>query len=132
MSTLLKKGCLVLFSLLLTLPIAAQENNFNSSDYEKYLYDIEMRDGIKLNTVVYAPKDDASEFPILIKRTPYNYRPYGKNDVPEQIIDNPLMQREGFIIVCQDVRGRWMSEGQYTTMTPNQTGDSKIDESSDT
>jgi len=132
MDRILTYVSLLSLSLLLTLPAAAQENNFSSSDYEKSRYDIEMRDGVKLHTIVYAPKDDASEFPILIRRTPYSCRPYDDNVVPEQIISNPYMQKEGFIIVCQDVRGRWMSEGDYTTMTPNQADEQKIDESSDT
>lgn len=132
MDRILTYVSLLSLSLLLTLPAAAQENNFNSSDYEKSRYDIEMRDGVKLHTIVYAPKDDTSEFPILIRRTPYSCRPYDDNVVPEQIISNPYMQKEGFIIVCQDVRGRWMSEGNYTTMTPNRADEGKIDESSDT
>jgi len=132
MDRILTYVSLLSLSLLLTLPAAAQENNFNSSDYEKSRYDIEMRDGVKLHTIVYAPKVDTSEFPILIRRTPYSCRPYDDNVVPEQIISNPYMQKEGFIIVCQDVRGRWMSEGDYTTMTPNRADEQKIDESSDT
>lgn len=110
----------------------AQQNNFTHDDYQKSQYDIEMRDGTKLHTVVYAPEDDSQQYPILLKRTPYSCRPYEKGKVPERIIPNPYLQKEGFIIVCQDVRGRWMSEGQYTTMTPNKTDEDKIDESSDT
>lgn len=132
MDRILTYVSLLSLSLLLTLPAVAQENNFSSSDYEKSRYDIEMRDGVKLHTIVYAPKDDTSEFPILIRRTPYSCRPYDDNVVPEQIISNPYMQKKGFIIVCQDVRGRWMSEGDYTTMTPNRADEGKIDESSDT
>lgn len=125
---------LFLYSLLglISIPALGQENTFSSADYVKSQYDIEMRDGVKLHTVVYAPKDTTQDYPILMKRTPYNCRPYEEGKVPEQIISNPYMQKEGFIIVCQDVRGRWMSEGDYTTMTPNQSDEDKIDESSDT
>lgn len=132
MDRILTFASLLSLSLLLTLPAVGQENNFSSSDYKKSRYNIEMRDGTELHTIVYAPKDDTSEFPILIRRTPYSCRPYDDNVVPEQIISNPHMQKEGFIFVCQDVRGRWMSEGDYTTMTPNQADENKIDESSDT
>ncbi len=125
---------LFLFSLLvlITIPALGQDNSFSSSDYVKSQYDIEMRDGVKLHTVVYAPQDTSQEYPILMKRTPYSCRPYEEGRIPEQIISNPYMQKEGFIIVCQDVRGRWMSEGHYTTMTPNKSDEDEIDESSDT
>jgi len=125
---------LFLFSLLvlITIPALGQDNSFSSSDYVKSQYDIEMRDGVKLHTVVYAPQDTSQEYPILMKRTPYSCRPYEEGRIPEQIISNPYMQKEGFIIVCQDVRGRWMSEGDYTTMTPNKSDEDEIDESSDT
>lgn len=116
----------------ITLPVSGQQDTLRSTDYEKSQHYIEMRDGIKLHTTVYAPKNTSEKYPILMKRTPYSCRPYGEEVVPEQIISNPHMQADGFIIVCQDVRGRWMSEGDYTTMTPNQTDESKIDESSDT
>jgi hypothetical protein len=90
-----------------------------------------MRDGVKLHVVVYAPKDQHEKYPILLKRTPYNCSPYEAGKIPEQIVPNPYLQKSGFIFVCEDVRGRWMSEGQYTTLTPNKKGEDKIDESSD-
>lgn len=124
------KICLVLFAGLLARPAAAQ-HNFTSSDYTKSQYDIEMRDGVKLHTVIYAPKEDTQKYPILMKRTPYSCRPYEEGTIPEQIVPNPYLQQDGFIFVCQDVRGRWMSEGDYTTLTPNKSGEDEIDESSD-
>lgn len=123
---------LTISAIMMATAALAQQGNLTSKDYAKSQYDIEMRDGVKLHTVVYAPKDDSREYPILIKRTPYSCRPYKEGVVPERIVSNPYMQREGFIFVCQDVRGRWMSEGQYTTMTPNYSDEDKIDESSDT
>ena len=111
---------------------AGQQHNLSSEDYTKSQFDIEMRDGVKLHTIVYAPKDTSRQYPILLKRTPYNCRPYEKGKIPEQIVPNPYLQKEGFIFACQDVRGRWMSEGDYTTMTPNRQGKNEIDESSDT
>lgn len=123
---------IALLVLLWTIPSLAQQNNFTHQDYQKSQYDIEMRDGTKLHTVVYAPKDTSQEYPILMKRTPYSCRPYEEGRVPEQIMHNPYLQKEGFIFVCQDVRGRWMSEGDYTTMTPNRDDPKEIDESSDT
>jgi putative CocE/NonD family hydrolase len=123
---------IIFLMVFLTVPSLAQQNNFSSKDYEKSQYDIEMRDGVKLHAVVYAPKDTTQEYPILMKRTPYSCRPYEEGKVPERIMHNPHLQKAGFIFVCQDVRGRWMSEGDYTTMTPNREDPDQIDESSDT
>jgi len=123
---------LVLIFMMSSIPAFAQTSGLTSSDYEKSQYYIEMRDGIKLYTTVYAPKNDSESYPILMTRTPYSCAPYEENVVPDRIIRNPDLQAEGFIIVCQDVRGRWMSEGQYTTMTPNSSDEDVVDESSDT
>lgn len=117
---------------LIAIPVFSQQKELQSTDYEKSQHYIEMRDGVKLHTTVYAPKNQDGEYPILMKRTPYSCRPYGEETIPERIISNPDLQAEGFIIVCQDVRGRWMSEGDYTTMTPNKSDENQIDESSDT
>jgi putative CocE/NonD family hydrolase len=117
---------------LVTLPsILSAQQAFTEDDYTKKEYQVEMRDGVKLHTTVYAPKDQSQEYPILMKRTPYSCRPYGEDKMPRSL-GNPWMVSEGYIFVCQDVRGRWMSEGDYTTMTPNIPGPDGIDESSDT
>ncbi len=103
--------------------------------YNKTEVDIEMRDGIKLHTTIYSPKNKSKKFPIILKRTPYSSRPYGKNNFPEKIGPNSIMMKEGNIIVCQDVRGRWMSEGTYDNMRPHipiKKSNNDIDESSDT
>ena len=113
-------------------PAYSQGNQYSHTDYEKSQARIEMRDGIRLHTVIYAPKDTTRQYPVLLKRTPYSCRPYEEGRIPEKIVNNPWLQQEGFIFVCQDVRGRWMSEGSYTTMTPNETDPNLIDESSDT
>jgi putative CocE/NonD family hydrolase len=123
---------LVLIFMVSAIPAFAQTSGLTSSDYEKSQYYIEMRDGVKLHTTVYVPKNDSESYPILMTRTPYSCAPYEENVVPDRIIRNPDLQAEGFIIVCQDVRGRWMSEGQYTTMTPNSSDEDVVDESSDT
>lgn len=114
------------------LSLFAQQTGLKSTDYEKSQHYIEMRDGVKLHTTVYTPKDTTREYPVLMIRTPYSCAPYGEDAIPDNIIRNPYLQAEGFIIVCQDVRGRWMSEGRYTTMTPNKTDENLVDESSDT
>lgn len=96
--------------------------------------DIEMRGGIKLHTTIYTPKDHSKTYPILMQRTPYSSVPYGKSRMKKRIGPNEQLMKEGNIIVYQDVRGRWMSEGIYDNMRayiPNKKGE-QIDEASDT
>ena len=112
-----------------------QDSIYMRAHYDKYEYFIPMRDGIKLYTVVYMPKDKSKQYPILLNRTPYNastYRDYKTHSHP-----SVYLVRDGYIFAFQDVRGRYMSEGLYNNMTPNiQGNDPKnkkaIDESSDT
>jgi len=105
-----------------------------SDNYTKKEVDIKMRDGITLHTTVYSPKDTSKEYPILMQRTPYSSRPYGEGEFKTQIGPNIHLMQEGNIIVYQDVRGRWLSEGHYENMRayiPNKTSDSDVDESTD-
>ena len=105
-----------------------------AENYNKQEVQIEMRDGIKLHTTIYSPKDTSQEYPILMQRTPYSCRPYGEDEYRSAIGPNQYLMKEGNIIVYQDVRGRWMSEGRYDNMRafiPNKTGD-QVDEASDT
>jgi len=94
-----------------------------------------MRDGIKLFTSVYMPKDATEKHPILMTRTPYSCYPYGENNWRTFWGGHiRYYMREGYIIVTQDVRGRWMSEGEFEDIrpyNPNKTGN-QIDEASDT
>ncbi|AZQ57353.1 CocE/NonD family hydrolase [Maribacter sp. MJ134] len=106
-----------------------------SDNYTKKEVDIEMRDGITLHTTIYTPKDTSKEYPILMQRTPYSSRPYGEGEFKTQIGPNIHLMKEGNIIVYQDVRGRWLSEGHYENMRayiPNKTSDKDVDESTDT
>jgi putative CocE/NonD family hydrolase len=89
--------------------------------YSKYEYRIPMRDGIKLFTAVYVPKEVTAEgktYPILMQRTPYTVAPYGEDQFPAVLGPSPLFSREKFIFVYQDVRGRYMSEGDFTITRP--------------
>lgn len=106
-----------------------------AKNYTKQEVDIEMRDGVKLHTTIYTPKDTSKEYPILIQRTPYSSRPYGEGKFKESIGPNIHLMQEGNIVVYQDVRGRWLSEGHYENMRayiPNKTSDKDVDESTDT
>ena len=94
-----------------------------------------MRDGIKLHTTIYAPKNTDQLYPILMQRTPYSSKPYGKGAMKTQIGPNKHLMKEGYIFVYQDVRGRWMSEGVYDNMRayiPHKKETSQTDESSNT
>ena len=104
-------------------------------NYTKREYQIPMRDGVRLFTSVYMPTDTSETYPILMRRTPYDVRPYGEDSFPESLGPSSLFVHEGYIIVLQDVRGRFMSEGEFVNMTPHvaeKRSDQDIDESSDT
>ena len=103
--------------------------------YTKYEYRIPMRDGVKLFTAVYVPKDSSQAYPFLMVRTPYSVRPYGTDQYPKRLGPSPVFQRDGFIFVNQDVRGRYMSEGTFEEMTPHKDvkkSPKDVDESTDT
>ncbi|MCS0580025.1 CocE/NonD family hydrolase [Massilia pinisoli] len=94
--------------------------------YTKYEYRIPMRDGTKLFTVVYVPKDASKPYPFLINRTPYSAGVqadgelhYGEDWYPKQIGPSKEFEDAGYIFVKQDVRGRYMSEGKWQEMTPH-------------
>ncbi len=110
------------------------KQNYVQQHYTKTETTITMRDGVKLFTVIYAPKNTSKKYPILLQRTPYSCRPYGTTKFRRRIGPNSILMREGNIIVYQDVRGRWMSEGTYVNMRPyipNKKDSTDIDESSD-
>jgi len=112
-----------------------QEETYTpSAHYNKMETTITMRDGIRLHTTIYSPKNTQKTYPILLQRTPYSCKPYGENEYRETIGPNEKMMKEGNIVVYQDVRGRWNSEGVYDNMRayiPDKEG-TQTDESSDT
>ncbi len=111
------------------------EDTFVEDNYTKIEVDIPMRDGVKLHTTIYAPKDKSTTYPILMQRTPYSSRPYGEGEMRTRIGPNEHLMRDKYIIVYQDVRGRWMSEGVYDNMRayiPNKKDATQTDEPSDT
>ena len=111
-----------------------QAAEFYRTHYVKHEYRIAMRDGVKLYTVVYTPAagqfDDAGPYPFLMSRTPYSCGNYDNDVVEPHVTQNPAIVRSGYILVCQDVRGRWESEGTWYEMTPSHDGKG-IDESTD-
>ena len=94
-----------------------QENIYVKDNYNKNEYRIEMRDGVKLFTIVYTPKDLSETYPILMQRTPYSIGPYGKR-LRRSLSANERLQKDKYIFVFQDVRGKFMSEGEFVDMRP--------------
>jgi len=108
---------------------------FIRANYTKSEHYILMRDGKRLFTAVYAPKDTTQPWPILLERTPYGLAPYGEDNYPDKLGPCELFAKAKYIFVYQDVRGRYMSEGDFVDMRPiveNRRGPSDIDESTDT
>jgi putative CocE/NonD family hydrolase len=108
---------------------------YMKSHYTKYEFEIPMRDGKKLFTAVYVPKDLEEKYPMMLMRTPYSVGPYGVDNYPARLGPSDLFAKAGYIFVNQDVRGRNLSEGEFSNMTPHRDvkhGNQDVDESSDT
>jgi uncharacterized protein len=94
--------------------LARKQLEYTRANYTKYEYRIPMRDSVKLFTSVYVPKDGSRAYPIMMQRTPYSVGPYGIDNYRTVLGPSELFEKEGFIFVYQDVRGRYMSEGEFT------------------
>jgi putative CocE/NonD family hydrolase len=124
----------------ITLVSCSQSNqqdyaDFIRNNYVKKEFHIPMRDGVKLFTSVYIPKDSLQPYPIIMERTPYSVAPYGEDKLKRRLGPNPLFIQERYIFVYQDVRGRYKSEGEFMEMTPsvdNKKDNTQVDESTDT
>ncbi len=133
----MKKLTLLIF-LITSLSIYAQKTDkasYIKKNYSKSEHYITMRDGVKLFTTIYTPKDQSEKHPIILTRTPYSLKPYGEDLYAGSIGPSMLFVKEKYIIVYQDVRGRWNSEGEFKDVrphNPNKEKKSDIDESSDT
>jgi putative CocE/NonD family hydrolase len=102
--------------------------------YTKYEHRIPMRDGVRLFTRVYVPKDDSQSWPILLTRTPYALKPYGTGNYNDPVGTFRELAKDKNILVTQDVRGRYGSEGVYMHVRPfnPKKGPKDFDENSDT
>ncbi len=125
---------------LFTLPLfscAQSSADFVKENYTKIERRITMRDGTKLFTSIYVPKDASvnNKYPIMMQRTCYSVAPYGADKYKTSLGPSETMMKEKYIFVYQDVRGRWMSEGTWTNMTPvidDKKSKKDVDEGSDT
>lgn len=114
---------------------SAQGVTYIKEHYTKQEQLVPMRDGVKLYTIVYEPKDKSKPYPILLERTPYSAGPYGADRFKGTVGPSQLFGREGYIVAYQDVRGKYMSEGDFVEMRPElvgKHGPKDIDESTDT
>ncbi|MBV9987651.1 MAG: CocE/NonD family hydrolase [Chitinophagaceae bacterium] len=128
-----------LFLCILLLPalLSAQEpdSNWIRKNYVKREVYIPMRDGVKLFTSIYLPKENNEKHPILLTRTPYSCAPYGEKMITLPVSHYKEYYKIGYIMVKQDVRGRWMSEGNFVDVRPYKTDKSRnndTDETTDT
>ena len=134
-----------ILGLSLTIGVLAQDDGqkelirtqleYTRAHYTKYEYRIPMRDGVKLFTTVYIPKDSSQTYPILMQRTPYSVAPYGIDNYRPVLGPSEDFEKEGFIFVFQDVRGRYLSEGEFIDIPVHKnhfSGPTDTDESTDT
>jgi len=117
--------------------IAPDESSIASirSRYNKQEVYITMRDGVRLFTSIYTPKDSTKSYPMLMMRTPYNSEPGGKDSFNRTLSGYYRFVKENYIMVFQDVRGRYMSEGKFEDIRPfiaDKKSSKDIDEASDT
>ena len=108
---------------------------YTRAHYTKYEYRIPMRDGVRLFATAYVPKEASEKYPILMQRTPYSVAPYGSDNYRVRLGPSEAAEKEGFIFVYQDVRGRYMSEGTFADVRPHKTrldGPRDFDDSTDT
>jgi len=128
--------------LLCTLAMAQRPSSADSAfireNYTKREVLIPMRDGVRLFTTIYTPKDQSKKYPIIMRRSPYSCSPYGADTYTTRI-QNMDLARAGYIFVFQDVRGRYMSEGNFVdvrpyipTDDPSPKGKKQTDEATDT
>jgi putative CocE/NonD family hydrolase len=116
-------------------PETPKEVNYVKAHYTKYEYRIPMRDGKKLFTSIYVPKDTSEPYPFLMERTPYSVGPYGEDHYRERLGPSDEFEKAGYIFVFQDVRGRHLSEGEFLEMSPHlpvKKAVKDVDESTDT
>jgi putative CocE/NonD family hydrolase len=104
------------------------------SRYTKAEHRVPVRDGVTLFTTVYAPRDTSKSYPIMLARTPYGVSPYGASAYRSALGPSKRFEDEGFIFVYQDVRGKFMSEGEFVQVRPvrRNKAPGEVDETTDT
>jgi putative CocE/NonD family hydrolase len=116
-------------------PQEPPKEDYVKAHYTKYEYRIPMRDGKKLFTSVYVPKDSSQPYPFLMDRTPYSVGPYGEDQYKKRLGPSDEFEKAGYVFVYQDVRGRYLSEGDFIEMHPHldvKESPKDVDDSTDT
>ncbi|MBP1660108.1 MAG: peptidase [Candidatus Aminicenantes bacterium] len=101
--------------------------------YRKTEVMVPMRDGVRLFTQVYSPLDRSERHPFILLRSPYGFAPYGQT-FANFTMPSLLFMKESYILVCQEVRGTFRSEGTFRYMRPyieDKKTAADVDESSD-
>ena len=126
----------ILQAILLFVSLTVFSQTSSKENYDKKEVYIPMRDGTKLFTAIYTPKDISKDkkYPMIMQRTCYSIAPYGEENFKRSLGPNSFLEKDKYIYVYQDVRGRYMSEGTFTNMTPQVEHKTKkdVDESTDT
>jgi len=112
------------------LPTTEETYSFKEH-YEKREVQIPMRDGVKLFTIIYSPRDTSRKYPFLVNRTAYGQPPYGLDNYRRWGGAYLEFSKRGFIFVYQDVRGRGMSEGEFVYQAPYVRGSPQPNSSTD-
>lgn len=133
----LSRAALITLAAALSATVSLQPQGLDQvrAKYTKQEIYVPMRDGVRLFTAIYTPKDRSVSHPIMLSRTPYSVAPYGSDQYRTGVGPSPLFADEGYVFVYQDVRGRWMSEGTFDDMRPHRArkpSPADIDESTDT
>ncbi len=110
----MKQRRLILITFVLPALVCSQSADEVRSKYTKYEEMIPMRDGTKLFTSIYVPRDTSQTYPIMFNRMPYSVAPYGADAYRSSLGPSTHFTREGFIFVYQDVRG---NSGQRERLT---------------
>jgi putative CocE/NonD family hydrolase len=110
---------------LVAAPLAAQapDSLYVRNNFVKREARIPMRDGVRLFTTIYVPKDTTRRYPVLLRRTPYSAGPYGDTNYVQLGGFLLAIAQQGYILAFQDVRGAFMSEGEFVNVRPQVTTD---------
>jgi hypothetical protein len=102
-------------------------------NYRKTEVMVPMRDGVRLLTHIYSPIDRSERHPIILFRTPYGIAPYGQ-EFSNLTMPSLLFMKENYILVGQEIRGTYQSEGTFRYFCPyiaDKKTAADVDESSD-
>jgi len=118
-------------TLTLGLAVSVSAGLFGQEGFDKRTEMLTMRDGVKLNTSIYTPRNQSGALPIILTRTPYNIAGAERGYLGGAY---KALVEEGYIFVFQDIRGKYGSEGTFVMIRPpmDPARGEKVDENTDT